>query len=736
MRRRQRVRPERKGEIMKCRILHESRGRLRIRATQYRMTHEQADKLEYYLRSLEGVTKAVVYERTCDAVIWFEGGRDAIVTALSVYDQERTAVEVPEHTGRALRAEYEDKLFFLTAQRLITQFVLPSPLSAAVTAVKSVRYIYRGVRCLLQGKLEVPVLDATSIGVSMLRGDYSTAGTIMFLLGLGELLEEWTHRKSVDDLAQRMYLNVDKVWMKSGGEEVLVKVSDVQPGDVVVVRAGNVIPLDGIVTSGEPSVNQASMTGESVPVHKQPGGYVYAGTVVEEGECEITVKSALGSGRYDRIVGMIEESEKLKSATESRAAHLADSLVPWSLGGTALLWLLTRDVTRTLSILMVDFSCALKLAMPLSVLSAMRECGEHHIDVKGGKFLEAVADADTIVFDKTGTLTKASPHVARVIAFGGHDEQEMLRLAACLEEHFPHSIANAVVQEARERGLSHAEKHAKVEYIVAHGIASAIDGERVLIGSWHFIFEDERCTVRQEDQALFDSLPQEYSFLYLALGGELAAVILIEDPIREEAPAVVRALHRLGLSKVVMMTGDSHRTAAAVAERVGVDEFHAEVLPEDKAAFVRAEHERGRKVIMIGDGINDSPALSEADVGVAVESGAAIAREVADITVSGDDLYGLVTLRRIACALMDRIQNNYRIIMGFNGSLIALGALGVLAPTTSALLHNASTLAISMHSMTDVLGERQPHLVEQPARTEQEEPAAELPQPQTELCSA
>ena len=684
---------------MRCRILCETKGRIRVRMIRYRMTMAQADRLQYYLQAVDGVDKVKVHDRTCDAIIWYKGTRDSVLRALSLFDYETTEVTVPEHTGRAMQREYEDRLFFRISRHLVKRFILPAPVSAAMTAVQSLPYILKGLRCLLNRRLEVPVLDAAVISTAMATGDFSTAGSVIFLLGIGDLLEEWTHRKSVDDLAQRMYLQVDKVWLKTDGPEVLVPVTDVRCGDRIVVRTGNVIPLDGIVASGEAAVNQASMTGESLPVRKDAGSYVYAGTVLEEGECEIEVRQEQGTGRYDRIVQMIEESEKLKSAVESRAAHLADSLVPYSLGGTILAALLTRNTTKALSILMVDYSCALKLAMPVTVLSAMRDCSEHHIDVKGGRFMEAVAEANTIVFDKTGTLTYATPRVAEVITFRRRRKNDMLRLAACLEEHFPHSMANAVVDEARRLHLNHEEKHTKVEYVVAHGIASSVDGVRVLIGSYHFIFEDEKVTIPENGREKFEKLPQEYSHLYLAIGGELAAVICIEDPIRKEASEVIRRLHSLGIDKVVMMTGDSERTASAVAEKIGVDSYRAEVLPEDKAAFIRSEHEQGRKVIMIGDGINDSPALSEADTGIAIAAGAAIAREVADITVSADDLGALVTLRELSQALMKRIHFNYRFIMGFNSVLIGLGFFGVLPPATTALLHNISTVGIGLRSM-------------------------------------
>ena len=639
---------------MNCRILHETRGRMRVRMSVKRMTGAQADRLHYYLLSQEGVVKVTVSERTTDATILFdpetEGVRDTLVAALANFDFTRSQVDVPDHTGRELNRTFEDKLFFLVARRAACMFVLPPVIRNLVCLTRAVHYFGSALKCLQKGKLEVPVLDATTISVSILRGNWSTAGS-------------------------------------------------------VIVRTGNVIPLDGVVIAGEGAVNQASMTGESLPVRKEAGAYAYAGTVLEEGELEICVRKALGSGRYDKIIRMIEESEKLKSTTEARAAHLADSLVPWSLGGSALTWLLTRNAQRSLSFLMVDFSCALKLAMPISVLSAMRECSDHHINVKGGKFLEAVSAADTIVFDKTGTLTRATPGVREVIPFGGRDEKEMLRLAACLEEHFPHSIANAVVREAALRGLVHEERHTKVEYVVAHGIASTINGVRTLIGSYHFVFEDEKTALpaNEDDQVRFEQLPDDCSLLYLALGGELAAVICIEDPIREEALHVVKDLHDAGFSRVVMMTGDSRKTAAAVSERLGMDEFYAEVLPEDKAAFIRREHDAGRKVVMIGDGINDSPALSEADAGVAIAAGAAIAREIADITVSADDLRELIVLRRISNRLMDRIDSNYRRIMLFNGGLIALGLFGIIPPASSALYHNISTIYFSLDSMKNLL---------------------------------
>lgn len=686
---------------MKCKIMHESKGRMRVRFCIDRMTLKQADTAEYALSAVVGVTRVQVFDRTCDIIIAYTCPREKIIRKLSAFsfDDERNTALVPEHTGRVLNKQYEEKLAAVVIRRAVNKLILPMPLRRIMAVVKAAKYIFRGLKCLLKGRLEVSVLDATAIGVSLLRNDFKTAGSVMFLLNVGDILDEWTHRKSIDDLARTMSLGVEQVWTKTDdGQEVLMPVNEVRRGDMVVVRTGSMIPLDGKVISGDAMVNQASMTGESVPVHKSVGAYVYAGTVVEDGECTISVENTAGGGRYDRIVKMIEESEKMKSAAEDKASHLADKLVPWSLGGTLLTWLLTRNVTKALSILMVDFSCALKLAMPISVLSAMRDCSRAGITVKGGRFMEAIAEADTIVFDKTGTLTHSAPKVAKVITFDGRDEDEMLRLAACLEEHYPHSIANAVVAEAEKRRLVHEEFHSKVEYVVAHGISSMVEGERVLIGSHHFIIEDEHCT--EPDDESYGKLPAEYSHLYLAIGGEVAAVICIEDPLREEVADVIEKLHEYGISRVVMMTGDNERTARAVAEKVGVDEYHAEVLPEDKAAFIRAEHEAGRKVVMIGDGVNDSPALSEADAGIAISTGAAIAREIADITISADDLYALVELKRLSNALMSRIGWNYRTIIGFNGGLIGLGVLGVLPPATSALMHNASTLAIGLKSMT------------------------------------
>ena len=689
---------------MKCQILHTSPGRVRVHVLQNRMALEQADILEYYLRSIPGITSAKVYDRTCNAVIQYTADRQTVLDALGAFSYEKYADLVPEQTGRALNRKCEERLIMTVLSRTAMKALLPNPLHTAVTWFKAAFHIKKGIGSLLQGKIDVALLDATSITVSLLRNDHDTASSIMFLLKVGEILEDWTHKKSVDDLARAMSLNIDQVWLKVDGQEVSVPVDRVSVGDHVVVRTGSMIPLDGTVEEGEAMVNQASMTGESLPVAKRPGSYVYAGTVVEEGECIMCVDKCSGSGRYDRIVHMIEESEKLKSSTEVQANYLADKLVPYSLGATALTWLLTRNVTKALSILMVDFSCALKLAIPLAVLSAMREGRGHHIAAKGGRFLEAVAEADTIVFDKTGTLTHACPKVTDVVAFAGRDPQEMLRLAACLEEHYPHPIANAVVAEAKTQGLEHEEQHSQVEYIVAHGISCRIGGDKVVIGSYHFVFQDEGCVIPESEQEHFASLPSHCSHLFMAISGELAAVLCIEDPLREEAADVVKLLHEVGFKRVVMMTGDSKNAARAAAQAVGVDEYYAEVLPEDKAAFIRREHEAGRKVIMMGDGVNDSPALSQADAGIAIGSGTAIAKEVSDITLMHDDLYALVTLRRLAVLLMERLQWNYRFIMSFNAGLIALGVAGVLPPATSALLHNTSTLMVSLHSMTDLLG--------------------------------
>ena len=692
---------------MKCKILHESAGRMRVHLACRRMTLRQADVLEYYLRNVDGVSEVAVYDRTQDAVIAYRADRAALIRALAAFsfDKAEAMDLVPDHTSRALNREFEDKLSWTVIRRVISKLFFPLPVTTALAVYHSVKYIREGLTALLHGKLSVAVLDATAVTVSMVRGDFPTASSVMFMLRLGEILEDWTHKKSVADLAGAMSLNVDHVWLKTGETEVLVPTSDVKAGDRIVVRTGNLIPLDGKVVSGEAMVNQASMTGESMPVPKREGSLVYAGTVAEEGECLITVEKTMGGGRYDRIVRMIEESEKLKSTAEDKASRLADRLVPYTLGGTILTYLITRNVTKMLSVLMVDFSCALKLSMPIAVLSAMRESSSHHISVKGGRFLEAVAQANTVVFDKTGTLTYASPTVAKIVTFGGNEESEMLRLAACLEEHYPHSMANAVVEEARARGLTHEEYHSEVQYIVAHGISSMVDEKKVLIGSAHFVFEDEGCRIPAGEQEKFDTLPAEYSHLYLCIAGELAAVICVHDPLRREAKAAVQALHALGIDKIVMMTGDNRRTAESVAAEVGVDEVHAEVLPEDKAAFIRSEKAAGRTVIMIGDGVNDSPALSEADAGIAISTGAAIAREIADITVASEDLFALVTLRRLSEALIDRIHRNYRFIVSFNFSLIVLGVLGILPPTTSALLHNMSTLGISLKSMTNLLPE-------------------------------
>lgn len=690
---------------MKFVIKHEIKGRMRIHVSQYRMSYEQADTLLYFLHSNKYVTFAKVYERTGDAVISYVGDRTEMIRTLQQFSYEKVDVPagVVENSGRELNAKYQEKLIGKIVCRYAGRMFLPYPLRACVTTVKSVKYLWKGLQCLWHRKIEVPVLDATAIGVSIFRNDIETAGSVMFLLGIGELLEEWTHKKSVDDLARTMSLNVGKVWLKRENQEVLVPASEIRPGDEVVVHMGNVIPFDGIVSDGEAMVNQASLTGESVPVRRIVENSVYAGTVVEEGELTVLIKEVGGSSRFEKIVTMIEESEKLKSALEGKAEHLADKLVPYSLGGTALTYLLTRNVNKAISVLMVDFSCALKLAMPISVLSAIREASLYHVTVKGGKYLEAVADADTIVFDKTGTLTKAKPTVVDVVSFNGAEPDELLRIAACLEEHFPHSMAKAVVDAAQQKNLAHEEMHTKVEYIVAHGISTTIDGKRAVIGSSHFVFEDENCTIPEGKQELFDSLPKEYSHLYLAIEGKLAGVICIEDPLREEAEAVVNSLKRAGITKVVMMTGDSERTAAAIAKRVGVDEYYSEVLPEDKAGFIEKEKAAGRKVIMIGDGINDSPALSAANVGIAISDGAEIAREIADITVGSDDLYQIVTLKLLSDSLMKRIRGNYRFIVSFNLGLILCGVAGILQPTTSALLHNTSTLLISLKSMQNLL---------------------------------
>ncbi len=694
---------------MKFIIKHEIKGRLRIHVVQERMTCAQADTLCWFLGRQECVTDAKVYERTADAVICYTGDREEMIAALKEFSYENT--DVPENvlssSGREMNSSFREQLITRVILHYGSKFIVPYPIRKVWLTFKALRYIWKGLKCLARRKIEVPVLDATAIGVSVIRGDFNTAGSVMFLLGVGELLEEWTHKKSVGDLARSMSLNVKKVWLKNDEQEVLVNASDIQPGDTVVVHMGNVIPFDGEVSGGEGMVNQASLTGEALPVRREKGKTVYAGTVLEEGELEILVKAVSGSTRFEKIVTMIEDSEKLKSALESKAEHLADRLVPYTLLGTGIVGLVTRNVTKALSVLMVDFSCALKLAMPIAVLSAIREAGQHGITVKGGKYLEAVAEADTIVFDKTGTLTKAKPTVKEVVTFGDCPEDEALRIAACLEEHFPHSMAKAVVDAAKKRKLFHEEMHSKVEYIVAHGISSYIEEKKVVIGSSHVGFEDEGCRIRPEMQERFDDLPSEYSHLYLSVDGELTAVICIEDPLREEAADLVRMLKEEGLKKVVMMTGDSERTAASVAGRVGVDEYHSEVLPEDKARFVEKEKEAGRKVIMIGDGINDSPALSAADAGIAISDGAEIAREIADITIAADDLRVIVTLKRLSNAMMKRIQSNYRGIVGINSALIALGVGGVIQPTTSALLHNSSTLAISLKSMQDLLPEEE-----------------------------
>lgn len=690
---------------MKFVIRHEIRGRIRIHLYQRAMDIRQADLFHSYLCSLPGVTDAKVYDRTADAVISYTENRQRILEDICRFQYEKAGGPelVPQNSGRKLNREYKEKLFQQVIMRAFTRTFLPAPARAAYTVVRSIRYIFRGLQCLRKRRLEVEVLDATAIAVSVFRRDFETAGSIMFLLGIGELLEEWTRKKSVGDLARSMSLNINQVWQNVDGAEILAPISNIREGDLVTVHVGNVIPLDGVVVFGEAMVNQASMTGESVPVRKQKGMYVYAGTAVEEGEIALCVKEAAGSTRFERIVTMIEESEQMKSTVEGKAATLADALVPWSLGGTALTWLLTRNAARALSILMVDFSCALKLAMPLAVLSAMRESSNHHLTVKGGKYMEAVAAADTVVFDKTGTLTKAVPQVADIVVFNGKSREELLRISACLEEHFPHSIANAVVNEAKKQGLVHQEMHSKVDYIVAHGIATYIGTERVVIGSYHFVFEDEHCMVPQGQITQFENLPEQYSHLYLAIGGVLEAVICIEDPLREEADAVINTLRRQGITKIVMMTGDSERTARAIAAKVGADEYYSEVLPEDKARFVEEEKKKGRKVIMIGDGINDSPALSAADVGIAISEGAEIAREIADITISEDSLFPLVTLRAVSCGLMARIDRNYRFVIGFNLGLILLGVCGIITPAASALLHNTSTLAVSIKSMTNLL---------------------------------
>lgn len=692
---------------MKFIIKHEIPGRIRVHMVQPKMTFEEADILLYYLVNLENVTKAKVYERTQDAVIYYEKERREIIKALQKFGYDRVTVPegLTEHSGRQMNAEYQEKLMMKVVMRFGGKFLIPAPVRAVWTGVRSLKYLQQGIVSLKKGRLEVAALDATAIGVSILRRDMNTASSIMFLLGIGELLEEWTHKKSVGDLARDMSLNVGKVWLLREEQEILVPAKQIEPEDLVVVRMGNVIPFDGVVSCGEAMVNQASMTGEAVPVKKTAESYVYAGTVVEEGELIICVKAVSRATRFEKIVTMIEESEKLKSNLESHAEHLADQLVPYTLAGTILTWLLTRNVTKALAVLMVDFSCALKLAIPISVLSAIREAGAHNITVKGGKYMEAAANATTIVFDKTGTLTEARPTVRKVVSFCEQSEDELLRMAACLEEHFPHSMAKAVVEAARKRGLEHEEMHSKVNYIVAHGISSTIEGKRVVIGSHHFVFEDEKCSVREPWIRQFETLPEECSLLYLAIEHELAAVVCIEDPLSKEAADVVRALKATGLEKVVMMTGDSEKTAASVARRVGVDAYYSEVLPEDKAKFVEQERASGRTVIMIGDGINDSPALSAANVGIAIRDGAQIAQEIADITISAENLWEIVILRKLSEALMRRIQKNYRSIVGINATLILLGVTGILQPTTSALLHNMSTLTISLTNMKNLLDE-------------------------------
>ena len=686
---------------MRATIVHESRGRMRLRLRQKNMTIRQADLLETWLKGQPWTREAVVHERTGCAIVTYKGDRETVLSALGAFTWAgaESSVTLPDHSTRALNREFQEKLVGKVAVKAAAALFLPAPLRIARIVWHMIPFLRRGMRCLGHRQIKVEMLDALSIGISVCRRDFGTAGTVMFLLEIGELLEDWTRKKSVADLAESLSLHVDRVWLKTEAGEVLTPIGQISPGDRVVVRAGSVIPLDSVVAEGEITVNQASLTGESVPVAKRPGGAVYAGTVVEEGESVLEVKQASGQSRYDQIVHMIEQSEQMKSEAESKAANLADKLVPYTFAGSLVSLALTRNLTRALSVLMVDFSCALKLAMPLAVLSAMREAGREHITVKGGKFLEAVASADTIVFDKTGTLTHACPRVARVIPFNGMEEAEMLRLAACLEEHFPHSMANAVVEEAKRRGLSHEERHAKVEYLVAHGIASSVDGEQVCIGSAHFIFEDEKCVIPEGEENKFDALPPEFSQLYLAIDGVLSAVICISDPLREEARAVLSALRNLGVKNLVMLTGDSPRTAASIAEQLGVDDFRAGVLPADKAEYVAAMRREGHTVLMVGDGINDSPALSEADAGIAISDGAAIAREIADITIAADSLWELVRLRQLAMGLMYRIQNNYRFVIGFNGALIGLGVAGILPPTTSAMLHNLSTLGVSLHSM-------------------------------------
>ncbi len=690
---------------MRIRIRHEIKGRIRFSTQKKKMTAREADMLLFYINSLKNVTSAKVYDRTGDGVVCYTGSRQEIIEKLVAFSFEDKELleKVPKNTGRELMDQYKEKLVTKLAIHFLCKIFLPSPAAKARAVIQSFRFIKEGLKCICRRKLEVPVLDAAAIGVSIIRGDFNTASSVMLLLSVGEILEEWTHKKSVADLARSMSLNVEKVWRLEGDTEILTDIRSIKEQDVICVHMGNMIPLDGIVTEGEAMVNQASLTGEGIPVKKEEGAYVYAGTAVEEGELKIQVKQSAGSTRYEKIVSMIEDSEKLKSSVEGKAAHLADRLVPYSFMGTVLTYALTRNVTKALSILMVDFSCALKLSMPIVVLAAMRECQEHQITVKGGKFLEAVAEAETVVFDKTGTFTKAQPTVADVVTFGGKDRNDMLRLAACLEEHFPHSIANAVVAQAKKEGLAHEEMHSKVDYVVAHGISSQVNEDKVVIGSYHFVFEDEKCRIPEGEKDKFEKLPTEYSHLYLAVSGELAAVICIEDPLREEAKNIVPALKAAGIRKVVMMTGDSAHTARAIAKKTGVDQFYAEVLPEDKASFIEKEKAKGRKVIMVGDGINDSPALSAADAGIAVSGGAQLAREISDITISGEDLHQLVILKKMGNGMMKRIHRNYRFVIGFNGGLIFLGLAGILANGTSAFLHNMSTLGITLESMTNML---------------------------------
>lgn len=694
---------------MKIVIKHEISGRIRFSMPKRRFSFEEADRLQYYLLSLDGVEKATVYERSADAVIVYTGDRDEILKKVTTFDADSEGVKalVPDNTGRELMASYKEKLITKVILHYGCRVFLPSPIRRVKAIIMATKFIYRGLVSLFKHRrLEVSVLDATAITVSLLTGDYKTASSVMFLLGVGDLLEEWTHKKSVDDLARSMALKSDKVWLKKDGAEIQIPINQVAPGDEISVRVGSVIPLDGTVACGEALVNQATLTGEGIPVEKKEGAYVYAGTVIEEGDIVLRVEKASGATRYEKIIKMIEESEQLKSGVESRAEHLADGLVPYTLGGTILAYLFTRNITKALSVLMVDFSCALKLSMPVTVLSAMRECQDNHLTVKGGKFLEAIASADTIVFDKTGTLTMATPKVMDVITFSGRDKDEMLRIAACLEEHYPHSIANAVVEEAAARGLEHNEMHSKVEYVVAHGIASDIDGKKVVIGSWHFVMEDEGCVIPEAEKDKLENISKEYSRLFLAIGGELAAIILLVDPLRPEALDVVKKLHKAGFKNIVMMTGDSKHTAKRVANLVGVDSYYAEVLPEDKAGFVRKEKEKGHTVVMIGDGINDSPALSEADCGIAISEGAQLARQIADVMISEDNLYSLVTLKELSDLLMKRIRFNYRFVVGFNLGLIGLGLFGTITPATSAMLHNGSTIALGLRSMTNLKKEK------------------------------